>query len=507
MSAVRPALFATAEAARAVEAARAAVVLVGSYDGSGNYGDIAQFEAALALAGRLEPGVLALPLLERQYLGSHRRLTEEAGVAAPNALFFDPEGLPEDGLLAVPAPADLAFAGAYLYGGGYLNRLWGPRKLAMLEAAEALLEAGGAAVSCRLASGLQVEPGWLAAGQGPALRRFELLGARDAESRQALAGLGVEAAVSGDDAIGLLDRPPAGPAAGNGAIRLNLHFAEHGWMSEDPGAVLDFQLGLATELGRLAGRPVLAQPLIAYLDDRVDERGGVERLRRACVERGVEVEPPLLLRPAELGALGTRLAAADLTVSCSYHVALTSLMLGVPALLLGENAYYEQKAAGLRRDFDLPPALAAATGADPAAKAGEVAAVLEGERGAALRAGLAVAAERQRRRRARTEVELLGRLGAAAAAALGTRVGEQVERLRDTAAEPAELRARLSAAAGESESLRRRLEESPLEAELRVREARADTAAAEAELAAILHSRSWRLLSPLRRLRALLRRG
>jgi hypothetical protein len=498
-------LFATPATARTLARARAAIVLVGSYDGSGNYGDIAQFEAARALIARLEPGVLALPLLERQYLAAHRRLVEEAGVAAPDALFFDPESSSEDDLVPVGAPAELAFAGSYLYGGGYLNRLWGERKLAMLGAAESLLEAGGAAVSCRLASGLQVEPGWLEAGSGPALAGFELLGARDEESREALAALGTEAAASGDDAIGLLDRLATDPPSGNGAIRLNLHFAEHDWMSEDPGAALDFQLGLAAELGRLAGRSVLAQPLIAYLDDRVDERAGVERLLRGCVERGVETRPPLLLRPAELAGMAPRLGAADLTVSCSYHVALTSLMLEVPALLLGENAYYEQKAAGLRRDFGLPPAFAAPAGAKPAAVAGTLAPLLDREPGTELRAGLAVAAERVRRRGGLTEAELLGRFGAAAANALGNRLAEQTGRLRDSAAEPAALLARLSAAEGEKESLRHRLEESPLEAELRVREAGA--AADAAELAAILASRSWRLLAPLRRLRAFLRRG
>ena len=69
MNATGTALFASAETVQAVERARAAIVLVGSYDGSGNYGDIAQLAAALDLVGRLGPGVVALPVLERQYLG------------------------------------------------------------------------------------------------------------------------------------------------------------------------------------------------------------------------------------------------------------------------------------------------------------------------------------------------------------------------------------------------------------------------------------------------------
>ena len=82
--------------------------------------------------------------------------------------------------MPVAAPVELAFGATYLYGGGYLNRLWGARKLAMLDAAQALLAAGGAA-PCRVARGLQVEgTDWIAAASAAAgLAKFDLLGARD----------------------------------------------------------------------------------------------------------------------------------------------------------------------------------------------------------------------------------------------------------------------------------------------------------------------------------------
>ncbi|MDX6595128.1 MAG: hypothetical protein QOI72_510 [Solirubrobacterales bacterium] len=498
MSISKPALFASAATAQAVERARAVAILVGSYDGSGNYGDIAQFEAALALVERLGPGILALPVLEREYLSTHRELVEGSGLRAPHALFFDPDGAPEDDLVPVAAPVDLAFGASYLYGGGYLNHRWGARKLAMLGAAEALLAGGGAGAPYRVSTGLQVEAGWIAGADALPLGGFDLLGARDSESRQTLAGIGGTAPVlaTGDDAIGLLGRPPSADAAatGDGRLHLNLHFAEHDWISERPGTVLEFYAGFLAELGRLADRPVLARPLIAYLDGRVDERVAIERLRAACSPLGIEIAEPLLLRPASLGEAASRLREASLTLTCSYHVALTSLMLQVPAVLIADNPYYAQKAAGLREGFELPPAFAPAAGVDPAAAAGEIAALLlDPARGGALRQGLAAAAERLRLRRATAEAELLGRLGSAAVLALEGRVEEQAERLRLRSAEPAALRARLA-----------ELEEEPptgaaaLEAELRAQHA-------EAALAGILQSRSWRLLAPLRRFRAWLR--
>jgi polysaccharide pyruvyl transferase WcaK-like protein len=510
MNAAGSILFAPAPTVRAIARARALVLLVGSYDGSGNYGDIAQYEAALALLARLGPEILALPLLERQYLASHRRLAADAGVASPHAVFFDPDGNCEDDLLPLAAPADLAFVACYLYGGGYLNRNWGERKLAMLAAAETLARTGGCAASCRVSSGLQVEPEWLAAGNASELRGFDLLGARDGGSRQALGALGPETPVlaTGDDAIGVLGQLPSAAvgAASEDRLTLNLHFAAHEWMSDDPGAAPDFYAGLAAELGRLANRPVLAHPLIAYLDERIDEHGAAARLGAACAERGIEVAPPLVLRPAGLGAVASRLGEASLTLSRSYHVALTSLMLGVPALLLGDNSYYEQKATGLREDFDLPPELTATSGDDPLAVAAGIAPLLAASPAAKLRAGLAAAAERQRRRRARTEVELLGRLAGAAGEALAGRIEEQAERLRLRSTEPVQLQAQLNALQEEQDLLRRRLDESPLEAELRVRAAETEAAEARAELTTILRSRSWRLLAPLRRLGALLRR-
>ena len=324
MSAGVATLFATPETVRAVAGARAVVALVGSYDGSGNYGDIAQLDATLNLVRRLGPGVAALPVLERQHLAGHRRLLgEEGGGAEPPALFFDPgdEGDYGDDLLPVAAPAALAFGATYLYGGGYLNRLWGARKLAMLSAAEALLAAGGAPASRHLSTGLQVEPGWvggLTGGEATAFDRLEPRGARDDISRKELA-TGGNAVNTGDDAIGLLGQLPlpADPPPDDGRLHLNLHFADHGWVTERPQEVLGFFVGFVAELGRLAGRPVTLQPLIAYLDERQDERPGMEKLAAACAAAGVEVANPLLLRPAELAAAVPRMGAASLTLSCS----------------------------------------------------------------------------------------------------------------------------------------------------------------------------------------------
>jgi hypothetical protein len=331
-----PAFFATRETAKALAGARAAAFLVGGYDGSGNYGDMVQLDATLDLLRRHDPGLLALPVLERAHLASHRELRGEFMHPFEHALFYGPSESHTDDLVPVLPPHSLSFTALYLYGGGYVNPAWGPRKLAMLRAAEQLVATHGPTPTCRISSGLQADAGWIAelgAEETETLRGLELLGGRDRGSVEPLAALGSSAQVldSGDDAIGVLGELPLDPIEPSaGALRVNVHFAEHEWVAGRPGERAAGFAERAASLGRHAGRPVVVQPLIAYLDRRVDERPGVERLEAACAERAAPV-----------------IRQASLTLSCSYHVALTSLMLGVPAELAAENEYYRQKAAGL----------------------------------------------------------------------------------------------------------------------------------------------------------------
>ncbi|MEX0972408.1 MAG: polysaccharide pyruvyl transferase family protein [Solirubrobacterales bacterium] len=497
----RPAFFASPQTIDAVGRAHSVAFLIGGYDGSGNFGDLLQLDAALALLGRLEPGLLPLPVLERSRIADHRDLADSFLQRFPHAIFIASDGDHEDELLPLPAPAGLPFAALYLYGGGYLNPSWGERRLAMLRDAEALLGEAEVTTIRRLSSGLQVDPGWIGdldEADAERLRRFELLGARDRRSAEALAALGAAGRVveTADDAVGALRklRPDAPTTDADERLRLNLHIAEHPWVSERPQAIAEFHAGLAGELGRGAGRPVLVQPLVAYDDRRVNEREALDRLAAACAARGVELAAPRVLLPTGLAPALTAIGAAELTISCSYHVALTSLLLGVPAILLGDNAYYEQKAAGLAEAFDLPPSFALRSSMDPGECARQIAAAVLGEGRAALRFNLALRASWMRERRADAEAELLADLGGGLGAGLGGRIDELATRLRQRSAEPAELLARLSALETDEES-------PPPPAP----GGQPGEGAAQLLLDEITASRSWRMTAPLRRIGALLR--
>ncbi|MDX6634970.1 MAG: hypothetical protein QOF06_1173 [Solirubrobacterales bacterium] len=489
-----PTLFAPAETAEAVEAANSVAFLVGSYDGSGNYGDILQLDAALELLAPLEPGLLMLPVLEYQFATHHSGLADHMARPPRHPIYFDPEGAAgQEGLIPISVGDQLSTAVTYFYGGGYLNGLWGDRKLAMMRAAEALLARAKPERVRRLGSGLQVESQWLANlsdEDAGLLRAFELLGARDPRSGEVLARFGSAVVPeNGDDALGALGRlRPAEPTA-EGPLRINFHYAEHDWMTAAASPLLDFFVDLASELEQHTGRPVGVQPLVAYLDPRVDERPGAERLRDACAARGIAVEKPLVLRPATLGTAAAVLGAGTLTFTCSYHVGLTSLMLGLPTLMVSHNPYYAQKTVGLLDAFGQPPEFAIGPEDEPSAIAKLLAATaLDPEAGRKLRVQLALDARKLRRRRAVAEADLFARIASTVAGV--------DEAAPHWAGGEADTDRRVRMAEGRSRA-----------AEERAAHAEVHAANLEAQLAGLIGSTSWRLTEPLRRLTERARRN
>lgn len=486
-----PALFAGPETAAAIAAADSLAFLVGGYDGSGNFGDVLMLDAALELLAPLEPGLVVLPVLERQFAAHHPQLAEQMIQPPRHPVYFDPDGNGEDGLVPIAAGPRLSSAISYFYGGGYFNGLWGDRKLAMMRAAEALLAAAQPAQVRRVGSGLQVEAAWLDAlspEDTALLRAFELLGTREPRSGALLAGFGSAIVPeSGDDAVGPLARLHPAVPPGEGPLRVNLHFSEHDWVTSEPEALFDFYLSLLANLGGGLDRPVVAQPLIAYSDPRVDERPAAERLAAALASRRIEGLEPIVMRPARLGRVAAEMSAASLTVACSYHVALTSLMLGLPTLMVSHNLYYEQKATGLLDAFAQPPEFAIRPSTDPQACAEMViAAALDPGAGARLRVQLALDAQRLHRTRAAAEADLFARVASIVA---GIDEGAP-----QWAGDGAASDRRVRAAEGRG---RAALERATI--------AEMHSANLEKLVASLLDSTSWRLTRPLRRLRGKVR--
>ena len=124
--------------------ARSAVLLVGSYDGSGNYGDVLQLAAAVETASRVPGSPLPVAIVERETHGHHsvllRRYTAQLAGAA-YVHYQDGEGDFDDDLVELSRVAPKRSV-VYVYGGGYLNQRWGGRKVDHVAAAERLAEGG-----------------------------------------------------------------------------------------------------------------------------------------------------------------------------------------------------------------------------------------------------------------------------------------------------------------------------------------------------------------------------
>ena len=125
-------LLATSSDRDRVAAAESVVLLVGSYDGSGNYGDVLQLAAAIQTVGRLPGRPLPLAIVEHETEAHHRKLMARYGElfdAAAFAYFEDGRGVPIDGLDELDDGSISAPAIVHLYGGGHLNEWWAARKL------------------------------------------------------------------------------------------------------------------------------------------------------------------------------------------------------------------------------------------------------------------------------------------------------------------------------------------------------------------------------------------
>jgi hypothetical protein len=413
-------LWASTADRQRVAGARSAALLVGGYDGSGNYGDILQLATAIETARRVPGSPLPVVVVERETHGHHCALLRRYGAQLGGAAYVhyqDRDGDFDDDLIELSGRVAPKRSVLYLYGGGYLNGRWGGRKADHVAAAERLT---GRRRLPLVASGLQVDEAAVAA-DGPAhepLSRAAWIGVRDATSLEyTRAHLSADGdrpiELAGDDALPFLRHPALPPEP-----VVNLHLNDGIWVSDDPDAMADRIVGLLCRLGRAFPGRLKIQPLIAYEDPRVSERRAVsallERHGDELERAGLVPTPPLDLVEDAIDNELARFRGARLTVACSYHVTLGSLLTGTPAVLLAENEYYEQKAIGLRDLFELDGSRIGVHGA-PEDAAAAIAALADGADRSALVDHLRIASDRVARRFER------GRASVAAALAEGLR--------------------------------------------------------------------------------------
>jgi hypothetical protein len=347
------------------EAAEAGAFLVGSYAGQPNFGDYLQLKATMDVHVQIGAHQTLFVMLDAQAGRAYKRSEICLGADGARVLpvYYVLEGmtlaeLGLDGLIRLPAPPPSTLL--HLYGGGFINDWWGePAR----EAVGAVLERHARDTmdgQLRLVmSGLQISPSGEVEAWRPLFAQAEYIGARDEETVRLLKGMldgaGGKVHYTGDDALAALAVGCVNGARAASGLTIAAHVNLAHYSAGDPdGRLARMTQALATA-ARHFGAGVTCDLLVAYQSDHVREQEAAERLE-ACYGRlsNLGEAPALNFRRRNIfdeAVNGTFQLRASFLVTCSYHVALSGLLSHCPTLLLVENDYYRQKAAGLAEAF------------------------------------------------------------------------------------------------------------------------------------------------------------
>jgi hypothetical protein len=372
------------------------VLLCGGFNGNWNFGDILQLQGCIRWHRARSEHAAIVPLHDLGRIRDAAYLPHLRGVfGVEDFLFFTWEPTADAvrraldlGLVPVVPRSLKGESSLHVYGGGYFNRFWGRSMVGLIEAVLRDWLPGHYVVS-----GQQISPDFAADFAAHARQwRPAVVGCRDPRSVQALAACGLEARLSGDDALEELVRAaelasrggPREPERGRFALHMNLSTYTHAEKTEraEPSPEAE---GLMNEQLRRLREHFGAEATPVVLNAFVDERSMVED-SLACVRR---TDFPVLFPRAEfvdlvglllqdrLSHAFERVRQCERLVTSSYHVTLLSKVAGVPAFLGAFNDYYRQKKEGLA---DGASTLQQFLASEPGALAAEGSAYVERQR-------------------------------------------------------------------------------------------------------------------------------
>lgn len=321
------------------------LLLIGSDFGYGNFGDVLQHANALDFAKK-NKRYRTVSVFNTEVISSPEFPAWARSNYQTDAIIFV-SGVPHVFRDAVPAidPVQtirgLSFM--WMYGGGFLNAIWGEHVLGV---AEYFLERFPSIAYC--ISGQQITPPFQSRVCEHAKRyKPKLLGVRDDASFHAMTEAGYQPNFSFDDASEALQ------VLGGEILR-----------HSDSGALA--HINLSDYTANDADSHSMAQELfelksnlppgveLTFLQAFRDRRENVRDTREAIklLEAGFPfadyrfVELSAFCYPGSKIALD-RFVSGAFGYSCSYHVALWLQLAGIPCFLRSRNAFYDQKAIAL----------------------------------------------------------------------------------------------------------------------------------------------------------------
>jgi polysaccharide pyruvyl transferase WcaK-like protein len=342
------------------------VLLIGSFTGNWNFGDLLQQRGSIRWHQARRAGAVIAPLhdLGRVRNAEHlQRLQSFFGVEDFIHFTWEPgaaavQRARELGLVPVLAESLQGASSVHVYGGGFFNRFWGPFMVGLIESVLRTWLPGHYVIS-----GQQVSPDFAPELVAHAQQwQPALVGCRDPLSLKHLKDHGLEARLSGDDALEELVRAageasragPRTPEKGRFALHMNVSSYTH---SENDGPAelppevseqMNAQLRLLREhLGERAAPVVLN----AFIDERPtveDSLASVKKTEFAALFPHAElIDLVGLLLQGQLHRGFEQVRRCELLVTSSYHLTILSRVAGVPVFLGAFNDYYRQKREGL----------------------------------------------------------------------------------------------------------------------------------------------------------------
>ncbi len=343
------------------------LLLVGGFNGYWNFGDMMQLQGAIRWHRETCKPEMIIPF---QHLKTVKTIEDRTRLQRvfdiSDMIFYESESQNNAfqeafalGLVPITFSNTLGSVICHVYGGGFFNHFWGTW---MLELIESVLQIFFP--SYYVISGQQVSPDFVEALSAHCKRyQPDLIGCRDSLSAETLHRYGLNAEVSGDDALEELFAISAGspnqtsqePAKTFG-IHLNLSGYVYSAVSERRED--QQELAVIRELDScfqaiLKHFTPATRPLVigAYIDQRDHLDDSLTSIKKTLFTQYFPnlyfVDLVGLFIQRRLREAVATLRQCEYFVSTSYQVALLLKVLDVPTLLLAFNGYCQQKKRGI----------------------------------------------------------------------------------------------------------------------------------------------------------------
>lgn len=345
--------YADAESIDVLRSGRSKALMLGSDFGYGNFGDVLQHVGALSRL-RETSALELVSIFALEAISRFVAVDALRKIYRVNALMFvasqplRADDLTRLGLQQVLVVNNVAML--HLYGGGFLNEMWGDFSL---DIAESLLQKLPSAIY--VISGQQVAAGYSGrVVEHIAKYKPALVGVRDRDSLRNVQEHGATAEFSFDDAVEQLLSLSRLFQIRRGAGAF-LHLNSSGYTGNDT-ALLEMtrHLSLVTQRVGSSEKAVLFQAFQDGREEVVDSLETVKRLERAFPFASVQTALLVEAILAPPGKWSPRVLQGEFGYSCSYHVTMWLQLNGIPCWLRGSNSYYDQKrrSLGVEGDFE-----------------------------------------------------------------------------------------------------------------------------------------------------------